>query len=480
MSKALINKTKLNDMVSVKDFGAVGDGIVDDTLAIQAALDSNGYVHVFMPAGTYRVTSTINITKQNTLTGPEGGSQEMQHAVIYHDPASTGVLFNVTTAVSGVCLKNFRVTGGNGSFCITSSNSYVRYEYIYMQTYKGGGIQLLATGVGSSSSKIINCEWVGPNYATPYTGFEINVAGGDVWLHGCTAIRGAIGINVIQGQTIVMDGCSVNKQNIFGGFSSNTQFNTCGIRLTGTYYKQAISIRNSYVEACTNGIYAESCESLTIQDTLIDDGGVCGFDGNGNSCISLTSSNCKNVTIINNNVISLSNGTVPNPFYAIRLNDAVNVLTINNHIKHTGSNSGVFYVVSPTWQFKFKNTIVVGTGSPVADGEPNGPMSELLAGQPTAWITPTLNSPWTCPTSVVQYRRDGVGNVVLQGQAETGTTGTTIFTLPVGYRPSKQQSFPVNASGAFGVVTIFTSGNVTFMSGTATYVYLSDLCVSLT
>jgi hypothetical protein len=470
---------KLREWVSVKDYGAVGDGIADDTAAIQAALDSNSYAHVLLPTGTYRVTATLSITKQNTLTGPDGGSQEMQHAVIYHDPASSGVLFNVTTAVSGVCLKNFRVTGGNGSFCITSSNSYVRYEYIYMQAYNGSGIQLLTSGVGSSSSKLLYCEWVGPATPTAYTGFEINVSGGDVWMHGCTAIRGAIGINVIQGQTIIMDGVSVNKQAITYGFSSASQFNTCGIRLTGAYYKQAISIRNSYVEACTNSIYVESCESLTIQDTLIDDGGVSGFDGNGNSAITLTGSNCKNVTIMNNNVIAGSNGTVPNPYYIIRTNDASNVLAVNNHIEHSGANSGVFYTISPTIQFKFRNTIVVSTGSPVADYEPNGALSEVLGGQPTSWVSATLNAPWTDATSEVQYRRDGLGNVLLKGSADGGSSGTVIFTLPVGFRPAYQQSFPVNATAAFGVVLVGTNGDVTFSSGTGTYVYLSGTSIAL-
>lgn len=63
--------TKLRDCISVKDFGAVGDGITDDTAAIQAAIDSgtrsteqlpsasNTIHHVLFPEGKYAVTSLL-------------------------------------------------------------------------------------------------------------------------------------------------------------------------------------------------------------------------------------------------------------------------------------------------------------------------------------------------------------------------------------------------------------------------------------
>lgn len=56
------------DSVNVKNFGAVGDGVADDTAAIQAAIDSfatsgldmlKSGGTVYLPAGTYKVTSLL-------------------------------------------------------------------------------------------------------------------------------------------------------------------------------------------------------------------------------------------------------------------------------------------------------------------------------------------------------------------------------------------------------------------------------------
>lgn len=59
---------RFGDTVNVKDFGAAGDGIQDDTAAIQAALNTGK--HVTIPDGVYCHSVTLSIWKNNqTLSG---------------------------------------------------------------------------------------------------------------------------------------------------------------------------------------------------------------------------------------------------------------------------------------------------------------------------------------------------------------------------------------------------------------------------
>jgi hypothetical protein len=71
-------ETKLSETVSVKDFGAVGDGIVDDTVALQAAFDYCSSTHntLFFPPGTYTTNVQLNITSGFQIIGSDQGSNQ--------------------------------------------------------------------------------------------------------------------------------------------------------------------------------------------------------------------------------------------------------------------------------------------------------------------------------------------------------------------------------------------------------------------
>jgi hypothetical protein len=54
--------TKLRESQSVKDYGAVGDGVADDTSAFTTAWTANSPNPVFIPGGSYAITGTVTGT----------------------------------------------------------------------------------------------------------------------------------------------------------------------------------------------------------------------------------------------------------------------------------------------------------------------------------------------------------------------------------------------------------------------------------
>ena len=57
---------KMREWVSVKDFGAVGDGVTDDWSALQTAINAGA---AYIPAGTYRVTQPIILPSNAKVRG---------------------------------------------------------------------------------------------------------------------------------------------------------------------------------------------------------------------------------------------------------------------------------------------------------------------------------------------------------------------------------------------------------------------------
>lgn len=75
--------TRITIPPTIKDFGAVGDGITDDTVAIQRAVDE-ALKPLHFPAGTYRITKSIEIRLDRTgplsITGDGVARLQMESA----------------------------------------------------------------------------------------------------------------------------------------------------------------------------------------------------------------------------------------------------------------------------------------------------------------------------------------------------------------------------------------------------------------
>lgn len=149
---SMVNGAPLN----VVDYGAVGDGVTDDTSAIQAAVDAataNRANEVHFPVGEYVITSTITLTSGIRLIGQGAmGAQVAQGAVLVHKANSVNMLVwdgsNPATArgVGGgifnfQCVKHAGYSGGDAIKLLAISDSLRPGEFTVenVLVWKGDG-----------------------------------------------------------------------------------------------------------------------------------------------------------------------------------------------------------------------------------------------------------------------------------------------------------------------------------------------------
>lgn len=129
-------QAKLDDIVNVRDYGAVGNGIVDDTAAINRAIQniylsslngSNNLVQrvINFPAGTYLISSPILIPSNCTLRG-EGKNNSVINIAgnsTYAAVATCDNLFQYATSIglNGARLPSF-ITITDLGFKSTTNN----------------------------------------------------------------------------------------------------------------------------------------------------------------------------------------------------------------------------------------------------------------------------------------------------------------------------------------------------------------------
>jgi hypothetical protein len=150
---SLINGASIN----VLDYGVTGDGVTNDTVAIQAAID-NAVVQnkaVYFPSGTYIISSTLNLPNNITLYG-ETQRKINQGANTYGTIIKTAANITMmqTTAVMpdftfGIRIENisFWGNGSTGSALVIGDDATNHLSFgITLQNidiqYVGNGIKL--------------------------------------------------------------------------------------------------------------------------------------------------------------------------------------------------------------------------------------------------------------------------------------------------------------------------------------------------
>ena len=170
-------QSKLRESVSVKDFGAVGDGVTDDTAAIQAAIDyaeSIGGCGIYFPDGNYLAGSlVIDSTYINLFGSSEGTTITVKNSELgiwikqhwcnitdltiksqgtKSDGLNTrGVLYEKAAANSIGFINNQNLTidgfSGYGMQITEAINMYLNRAYVKNCTY---GIYINRDGTGGA------------------------------------------------------------------------------------------------------------------------------------------------------------------------------------------------------------------------------------------------------------------------------------------------------------------------------------------
>jgi hypothetical protein len=114
---------KFQEMISVKDFGATGDGTTDDSGALQAAITAAGAQNatLYIPDGTYYYTSLLTISNAMTITGDGYGSQLKPNT-----PSGNNIRVNA----SNVLIEKIRMEGTSpGGFAVGYSGAVTNVTF---------------------------------------------------------------------------------------------------------------------------------------------------------------------------------------------------------------------------------------------------------------------------------------------------------------------------------------------------------------
>lgn len=239
---------KLRDAISVKDYGAKGDGITNDTTAIQNALNGAAGKTLIFPYGTYNIDNKLFVSSNTTIFGYGAtlfciSSANVNTGLYITD--STYLVGVQNVVIYGLKIDGNRslrsVPGAGALFYISSGQNHTLYDCIAVNStidgYQVTGDLTWSGGV-NKNTRFFNCE-AGNSYRN-----GLSVVGTDNFVDYCGKYHHSNGTNPQMGVDIEPN--DANSRNYAFAFYSTHVYNNV---------RQGISVNGSSATNTTGVMY---------------------------------------------------------------------------------------------------------------------------------------------------------------------------------------------------------------------------------